>query len=159
MAKRVRYFAPPPRSEWELRSHVPIRGGSGDPSSEKKSAEYEITWKKRALDPQGRVIIEWITESFGMSRTHLADTVGVKPETLQRSTRASAPKTQVRLKEMLEIVCRVADWAGGSHQAMAWYRAEPIPEFGGRTAESLVKEGKAAAVRDYLDHVALGGFA
>ena len=42
---------------------------------------------------------------------------------------------------------------------MAWYRAEPIPAFGGRTAESLVKDGKAAAVRDYLDGVALGGFA
>jgi hypothetical protein len=44
-------------------------------------------------------------------------------------------------------------------QAMAWYRAQPIPAFGGRTAEALVKEGKASAVRDYLDHVAVGGFA
>jgi len=41
---------------------------------------------------------------------------------------------------------------------MAWYRTEPLPAFGGRTAESLVKDGKAAAVYDYLDHVALGGF-
>ena len=62
-------------------------------------------------------------------------------------------------REMLEIVARVSPWAGGRVQAMAWYRAEPIPAFGGRTAESLVKEGKAAAVRDYLDRVALGGFA
>jgi hypothetical protein len=60
---------------------------------------------------------------------------------------------------MVEIVRRVADWAGGVRQAMAWYRAEPLPEFGGRTAESLVKDGKAVAVRDYLDGVALGGFA
>ena len=42
---------------------------------------------------------------------------------------------------------------------MAWYRAEPIAAFGDRTAESLVKEGKAGAVRDWLDNVALGGFA
>jgi hypothetical protein len=60
---------------------------------------------------------------------------------------------------MLEILGRVADWAGGAYQALAWYRAEPLPAFGGRTAEALVKEGKANAVRDYLDHVALGGFA
>ena len=53
----------------------------------------------------------------------------------------------------------MADWAGGAYQALAWYRAEPLPAFGGRTAEALVKEGKANAVRDYLDHVALGGFA
>jgi hypothetical protein len=66
---------------------------------------------------------------------------------------------QARVQEMLEIIGRVVDWAGGKEQAMAWYRAEPIASFGGRTAESLVKEGKAAAVRDYLDRVALGGFA
>jgi hypothetical protein len=63
------------------------------------------------------------------------------------------------ITEMLEIVGRIAEWAGGEKQAMAWYRAEPIAAFGGRTAESLVKEGKASAVRDYLDHVATGGFA
>jgi len=73
------------------------------------------------------------------------------------SARLKAPKTQARAAEMLEIVGRIADWAGGEKQALAWYRAEPLPAFGGRTAESLVKEGRAAAVRDY--HVATGGFA
>ena len=34
-----------------------------------------------------------------------------------------------------------------------------LDETKGFTAESLVKEGKAAAVRDFLDHVATGGFA
>jgi hypothetical protein len=60
---------------------------------------------------------------------------------------------------MLEIVARVQDWAGSAGQAMAWYRAEPIPAFGGRTAESLVQSGDAKAVRNYLDHVARGGYA
>jgi hypothetical protein len=78
---------------------------------------------------------------------------------LQRKARATAPKTQSRLREALEIITRVSDWAGGPLQAMAWYRAEPIPAFGGRTAESLVKSGHAAALRDYLDGVALGEFA
>ena len=55
-----------------------------------------------------------------------------------RATRVSAPKTQTRATEMLEIVGRIADWAGGELQAMAWYRAEPIAAFGGRTAESLL---------------------
>jgi uncharacterized protein (DUF2384 family) len=111
------------------------------------------------IDPQGVLRVGNVAEWFGMSRGQLAETVGVSPETLQRAKRVAAPKTQIRVKEMLEIVGRVADWAGGKDQAMAWYRAEPIPAFGGRTAESLVKEGKAAAVRDFLDHVAVGGFA
>jgi hypothetical protein len=60
---------------------------------------------------------------------------------------------------MLEIICRVRVWSGGDTQAMAWYRSQPIPALDGRTAESLVKSGQAGAVRDYLDHMALGGFA
>jgi hypothetical protein len=47
----------------------------------------------------------------------------------------------------------------GQRQALAWRRAEPIPAFGGRTAESFVKSGKASALRGYFDHLALGGFA
>jgi uncharacterized protein (DUF2384 family) len=105
------------------------------------------------------IAVDQVADAFGMSKGQLAETTGLSTETLYRPVRASAPKTQVRVQEMLEIIGRVVDWAGGKEQAMAWYRAEPIPSFGGRTAEALVKQGKAAAVRDYLDQVALGGFA
>lgn len=111
------------------------------------------------IDARGVISIDRVARSFHMSKGQLAETVGVSPETLQRTARVVAPKTQARMKEMLEILGRVAEWAGGKDQAMAWYRAEPLPAFGGRTAESLVKDGKAGAVRDWLDHVALGGFA
>jgi Protein of unknown function (DUF2384) len=114
---------------------------------------------RELLTPDGRIAINRATEELRMSRANLASTIGVAPETLQRAVRADAPKTQARLREAIEIMARVLPWTGGLMQAMAWYRAEPIPAFGGRTAESLVKEGKAAAVRDYLDGVALGGFA
>ena len=60
---------------------------------------------------------------------------------------------------MNEILTRVSAWAGGPAQAMAWYRAEPIRAFGGRTAEQLVKSGEAGALRDYLDSIAIGGCA
>jgi uncharacterized protein (DUF2384 family) len=111
------------------------------------------------LDSKGHISVERVARRFGMSKVQLAQTMGLKPETVYRAARLEAPKTQTRAIEMLEIIGRIADWAGGEKQAMAWYRAEPIAAFGGRTAESLVKEGKASAVRDYLDHVATGGFA
>ena len=111
------------------------------------------------LDSRGHISVERVAKRFGMSKVQLAETIGLKPETVYRAARLGAPKTQTRATEMLEIVGRIADWAGGEKQAMAWYRAEPIAAFGGRTAESLVKEGKASAVRDYLDHVATGSFA
>jgi len=111
------------------------------------------------FDAEGLIVIDRVADRFGVSKAQLADTMGVSPETFHRAARAKAPKTQGRAAEMIEIVARVSDWAGGEKQALAWYRAEPLPAFGGRTAESLVKDGKAAAVRDWLDHVATGGFA
>ena len=111
------------------------------------------------MDRTGRIAINRLADGFGMSKSQLAETAGLARETLYRAERSRAPRTQGRLREMLEIISRVTEWAGGKEQAMAWYRAHPLPAFGGRTAEALVKEGKAAAVRDYLDHMALGGFA
>jgi hypothetical protein len=96
---------------------------------------------------------------MGLSKKQLAETVGLRPEALYKARRAGAPKTATRLAEMAEILTRVSAWAGGREQAVAWYRGEPIPAFGDRTAESLVKSGQAAALRDYLDSIALGGFA
>ena len=63
------------------------------------------------------------------------------------------------LMETLEIVARISDWAGGRQNALAWYKSQPIPALGGRTAEDLVKSGEAETVRDYLDNLALGGYA
>jgi len=111
------------------------------------------------MDRNGKIAIEQVADGFGMSKGQLAQTAGLARETLYRTERSAATKTQGRLREMLEIISRVSDWAGGKEQAMAWYRAQPLPAFGGRTAEALVKGGKAAAVRDYLDHMAFGGFA
>ena len=100
-----------------------------------------------------------LVQDFGLTKKELAQTIGLAPEALYKSRRLSAAKTQSRLREMTEILTRVAAWAGGPGQALAWYRAEPIPAFGGRTAESLVKSGGAATLRDYLDSIAMGGFA
>ena len=106
-----------------------------------------------------QISIDKIAKQFSMSKQDIADTLGVARDTVYKVERARALKTQSRSIEMLEIIHRISGWAGDGRQAMAWYRAEPIPAFGGRTAESLVKDGHAAAVRDYLDRVATGGFA
>ena len=111
------------------------------------------------LDGNGKVVVKRVAEDFGMSQGQLAETVGLNREAVYKVKRTYAPKTQSRVREMLEIVARVSGWAGGKNQAMAWYRAEPIPAFGGRTAESIVKTGQATALRDYLDALAMGSFA
>jgi hypothetical protein len=130
-------------------------GSAAPTQTEARGGNLVVTF----LDSKGHISVERVAKRFGMSKVQLAETIGLKPETIYRAARLEAPKTQTRATEMLEIIGRIADWAGGEKQAMAWYRAEPIAAFGGRTAESLVKDGKASAVRDYLDHVATGGFA
>jgi hypothetical protein len=111
------------------------------------------------MNPRGVLTAEKVAATFGMSKGQLAETIGLSREALYKLARLEARKTQSRLTEMLEIISRVSAWAGGKEQAMAWYRAQPIAAFGGRTAESLVKDGQAGALRDYLDHIAQGGFA
>jgi hypothetical protein len=111
------------------------------------------------MDERGAVRVDDVATAFSMSKAQLAETAGLAREVFQKASRRDSPKAQTRMREMLEIIQLVQGWAGGPAQAMAWYRAEPIPAFGGRTAEALVKSGQAGAVRDYLDHLATGGYA
>lgn len=111
------------------------------------------------MDKRGIVDVERVANAFHMTKGQLAETAGLGVATISKADRRKAPRTQIRVTEMLEIISRVRDWAGGEAQAMAWYRSQPIPALDGRTPEALVKSGKAGAVRDYLDHLALGGFA
>lgn len=118
-----------------------------------------LPFAARFIDKGGIVDAGRVADTFGMSKGQLAETVGLAPAALSRSRRHAPGKAQNRIAEMLEIISRIRDWAGGEVQAMTWYRSQSIPALDDRTAEALVKSGRAGAVREYLDHLALGGFA
>lgn len=111
------------------------------------------------MDGAGMVDVDRVADIFHMSKAQLAETAGLGTAAISKADRRLAPKTQSRITEIIEIINRVRDWTGGEAQAMAWYRSQPIPALDGRTPEALVKSGQAGAVRDYLDHLALGGYA
>lgn len=111
------------------------------------------------MDKAGVINVGRLAEALFVSRDQLAKTAGLATTTLRKKDRSTTARPQARLREMLEILDRVDDWAGGEAQALAWYRSQPIPALNGRTAEALVQSGDAALVRGYLDHLALGGFA
>jgi uncharacterized protein (DUF2384 family) len=111
------------------------------------------------MDARGLVDVDRVADAFRMSKGQLAETTGLATATLSKSDRRVSAKAQIRMTETLEIISRLRKWAGGEARAMAWYRSQPIPALDGRTPEALVKDGRARAVRDYLDHLALGGFA
>lgn len=120
---------------------------------------YSTSYITGFMNKSGVVDVDRVADAFCMSKTQLALTIGIGQASVSKADRRVAPKAQTRMTEMLEIISRVRDWAGGEAQAMAWYRSQPIPALDGRTPEALVKAGRAHAVRDYLDHFALGGFA
>jgi hypothetical protein len=121
------------------------------------SVEFKTT--TRFMLSSGYVDVDTLAAEFNVTKAALAQSLGFAEETLQRSARASAQKTQQRLREMLEILTRVEPWAGGMPQAMGWYRGQGIAALGDQTAEALVKNDQAAVVRAYLDAIATGAFA
>ena len=52
-----------------------------------------------------------------------------------------------------------ADMADDETRAAIWFKQQPIPACGGRTARDLVGGGKAKAVLTYLEAVRLGAYA
>lgn len=84
---------------------------------------------------------------------------GVSLSVLRKKDRVHSRKTQSKLQSVTEIINKVVAWTGSEQMAYAWYRSEPIPEFGGLTAQDVVLSGKTDKVRLYINHVVLGGFA
>lgn len=111
------------------------------------------------IGDDGLVSPKIATEILDVTQPQLAETAGLSRDAVSKQARVRSPATQRRLRDMVEIVARVAPWAGGTQQALAWYRATPIPALGDQTAEAVVKAGHANAVRDYLDGIAAGGYA
>jgi len=85
------------------------------------------------MDRAGKIAINQVADGFGMSKGQLAETAGLARETLYRLERSRTIKTQGRLREMLEIISRVTEWAGGRNRRLGRDRAQPLPAFGGRT--------------------------
>ena len=100
-----------------------------------------------------------VAEALRTHKVEVAKTLGLPRDALSRKDRIQSVRTQTRLREMIEILNMVEPLMGSPLTAYAWYRSEPIPSFGGSTAEQLVRDGKADLVRSYLDRMKAGGYA
>jgi hypothetical protein len=107
----------------------------------------------------GLIAADQLSGLLRITRAELAIVLGLSRDAISKTTRVRSPATQARLRNMVEIINRVRPWAGSPQHAFAWYRSQPLPSFGDQTAEALVKEGRAEAVKHYLDRIAVGGYA
>ena len=119
----------------------------------------DSTFLNEATGEGGLVAADRLSQMLRITRAELALALGLSRDAVSKTARARAPATQSRLRDMVEILNRVRSWAGSPQQAFAWYRSQPLPSFGDQTAEALVKEGRAEAVKRYLDRIAVGGYA
>ncbi len=100
-----------------------------------------------------------VADALRTTKSEIAATLGLGKDAFARASRVRARKTQVRLRQMLEILNRVEAATGSPLAAYAWFRAEPLQGFGGATPDQLVREGRADHVHAYLDRIAAGGYA
>lgn len=100
-----------------------------------------------------------VANALRTTKSEIAGTLGLGKDAFARASRIRARKTQVRLRQMLEILNRVEAVTGSPLAAYAWFRAEPLPGFGGATPDQLVREGRAEHVHAYLDRIMAGGYA
>ncbi len=118
-----------------------------------------VAFLQNTAAESGLIAADRLSDLLHITRAELAVAAGLSRDAVSKRARVGAPATQARLRDLLEILNRVRGWAGSPQQAFAWYRSQPLPSFGDQTAEALVKEGHAEAVKRYLDRIAVGGFA
>ena len=111
------------------------------------------------MTDQGTIATDRLARVLHITKAELATATGLSRDAVSKRDRLTSRQTQTRLRDTVEIIHRVAHWTGSVGPAFAWFRSQPLPSFGDKTAEDLVKEGRAQAVKDYLSRIADGGFA
>ncbi|MCI5046882.1 MAG: MbcA/ParS/Xre antitoxin family protein [Aquisalinus sp.] len=111
------------------------------------------------ITPENHVSTDTLSDMLHITKAELALALGVSRDAVSKKARASSRATQKRLRDMIEIINRILPWTGGELAAFAWYRSQPLPSFGGKTAEDLVQEGRSEDVKNYLSRIAEGGYA
>lgn len=96
-------------------------------------------------------------ERLRVDKQQLAEMLGLPLKLLSQDPLQEEARD--RLRKIVHIFGYIEPWAGSAKQALDWYRSTPIPGFGQRTAEELVKSGYADAVTNNLERIAIGGYA
>ncbi len=95
-----------------------------------------------------------VSEKLGLPLTELAAMIGVARTTL--TAKSGQRKVDAALSPLVRIIAMAAEMAGDEDRAAIWFKHQPLPGWGGKTAHDLVREGKSDRVLDYLESVRAG---
>jgi hypothetical protein len=59
-------------------------------------------------------------------------------------------------RDAADILALVEPRFGSTERARHWFKTEPLPGFSGRTAQQLVRAGRAAEVREFVAAIDVG---
>jgi hypothetical protein len=94
------------------------------------------------------------SEALSIDLQTLADQAGVHRNTVARSPGTRA--VQDLMREALRVIKAASDLNGSVHDALFWYRNEPLGDFGYKSAERLVAERRADDLLRYIDSLEAG---
>ncbi len=109
-----------------------------------------------AFSDQGLFDPRRIAKALLTTSEDLARSAGLGKDAMLREARVRNPKTQTRLRELVEVLNKVEDRFGSPLIAYAWFRSQPLPGFGGQTAMNLIQDGRGSDVLEYIDAVDAG---
>lgn len=95
-----------------------------------------------------------VGERFGFRVQELAERANVHRNT--PTARPQAPQLQKYLRDMVRVLAAATELTGDEERAAFLLRNEPLRAFGYKTADSLVREGRADALVAYLESLAGG---
>ena len=87
-------------------------------------------------------------EALSIDVQTLATQAHVHRNTISRTP--ASESVQKFLRESLRVIRAAHDLSGDVSRAIFWYRNEPLPPFGYKTAEQLVSEGRTEDVLRYV---------
>ena len=95
-----------------------------------------------------------VSKFFGFNIQELAERAHVHRNT--PTARPQAPQLQRYMQDMLRALAVALEMTGDAPRAAFMLRNEPLKAFDYKTADTLIQEGRADAVIDYLQSLAGG---
>ena len=105
----------------------------------------------------GLIAPQRMAKRLSLPMTRLSKLAHVNRNTL--SAQPDSPAVQAKLGEIARIISRAAELTEDEGAAAIWFKYQPIPGFGGKTAEEIVEAGHAEAVLWHLESIEAGGVA
>ncbi|MCP4448479.1 MAG: response regulator [Myxococcales bacterium] len=106
-------------------------------------------------DPKtGRIDAKRIARAYGLSLRELSKAIGKAPQTVSKTPAAvSLQPLLTDLRRAYDLLCKLL---ASTEEVPLWLNT-PLPDFGGRQPISLIRDGQAENLRDFLEAMYAGG--